>query len=71
MKIRIRRDLCCGAQICIRAAPGLFLLDEHGYNVSDGKAVLAKQEIAARKAMQGCPEGAIALVDDGADSSTG
>ena len=65
MKISIKRDLCCGALICIHAAPGLFVLDENGYNVSDGKMVPAEQEAAARRAMRGCPEGAIALVEDG------
>jgi ferredoxin len=64
MRIRIKRDLCCGAQICIRAAPGLFLLDQHGYNVSDGKEVPAEQEAAARRAVRSCPEAAIALVQE-------
>jgi len=54
----------------MRAAPGLFLLDQHGYNVSDGKTVPAEQEDAARRAMRGCPEGAITLVEDGSNSST-
>jgi ferredoxin len=71
MRICIKRDLCCGAQICVRAAPGLFVLDEYGYNASDGKTVPAGQEAAARRAMGGCPEEAIALVEDVSNSSAG
>lgn len=61
MKLRIRQDLCCGAQICVRAAPDLFRLDGLGYNASDGDAVPPEQEAAAQRAVRGCPEGAIAL----------
>ena len=61
MKIRIRTDLCCGAQICTRAAPDLFRLDELGYNASDGDEVPPGQEAAAERAVRGCPEGAISL----------
>lgn len=61
MKIRIRKDLCCGAQLCVRAAPDVFRLDELGYNDSDGDEVPAEKEALAQRAARGCPEGAIAL----------
>ena len=61
MKIRIKTDLCCGAQICTRAAPDLFRLDELGYNASDGDEVPPEKEAQAHRAARGCPEGAISF----------
>lgn len=64
MKVRIRPDLCCGVQLCVKAAPGLFRLDSMGYNDSDGRDVPEGREEEARKAVEVCPEGAIYLEDD-------
>lgn len=61
MRLRVRNDLCCGAQICRRAAPGLFRFDELGYNVSDGDPVPPGKEAEAQRAASGCPETAITL----------
>lgn len=61
MKIRVRTDLCCAAQLCVQAAPDLIRLDELGYNASDGQDVPPDQEELARKAAGVCPEGAIDL----------
>ncbi|MGE3692305.1 MAG: ferredoxin [Novosphingobium sp.] len=63
MKIRVRADLCCGAQLCIQAAPGLYRLDELGYNASDGDDVPAGQEDKARESAARCPESAIEFED--------
>ncbi len=38
MKIVVRKDLCCAAQLCVQAAPDLFRLDELGYNDAGGEA---------------------------------
>ncbi len=64
MKIRIKRDLCCGAQMCVLGAPGLFRIDDIGYNDSDGDKVPAGQEDAAKAAANSCPEGAIVFEED-------
>jgi len=61
MKIRVRKDLCCAAQLCVQAAPDLFRLDELGYNDSDGDEVPPDQEDQARQAAGLCPESAIEL----------
>ena len=64
MKIRVKQDLCCAAQLCIQAAPDLFRLDELGYNASDGNKVPQGREDDARRAADSCPEGAIKLEED-------
>lgn len=59
MRIKIRKDLCCAAQLCMDAAPDLFRLDELGYNASDGDEVPPGAESRAREAARACPENAI------------
>lgn len=59
MKISIRKDLCCAAQLCIQTAPDLFRLDELGYNDSDGDEVPPGREAEAREAARACPENAV------------
>ena len=63
MKIRVRADLCCAAQLCILASPDLFRLDDLGYNASDGDKVSEGREDDARRGAESCPEGAISLED--------
>ena len=65
MKIRIRRDLCCGAQLCIHIAPNVFRLDDLGYNDSDADDVPSGEEAKAKEAASACPEGAIDIEIDG------
>ena len=61
MKITIRRDLCCGAQLCIQCAPGVYRLDALGYNDSDGEMVPPGKEEDAKRGAMACPEDAIRL----------
>ena len=61
MKIRVKQDLCCAAQLCILTAPDLFRLDDLGYNASDGDDVPLGREDDARRGAESCPEGAILL----------
>ena len=68
MKIKIRRDLCCGAGLCVQIAPEVFRLDALGYNDSDGDDVPPAKQAAAQRAEQACPESAIQLVTEGAVS---
>ena len=62
MRIVIRKDLCCGAQLCVLAAPELMRLDALGYNDSDGDEVPVGQEEQADAAARACPESAITLI---------
>jgi ferredoxin len=62
MKIAIRKDLCCGAQLCVLAAPELMRLDALGYNDSDGLEVPDGLERQAEAAASACPESAITLI---------
>ena len=62
MKIRIRKDLCCGAGLCVQTAPGVFRLDGLGYNASDGNDVPPGMHKAAENAARTCPERAIELL---------
>jgi ferredoxin len=64
MKIRVKPDLCCAAQLCVLAAPDLIRIDDLGYNVSDGDRVPKGSEDGARRAAESCPEGAIELEDE-------
>lgn len=64
MKIKVKQDLCCAAQLCIQAAPGVFRLDELGYNASDGDTVPQGREDDARRAAASCPEGALSLEEE-------
>ncbi len=63
MKIRVKTDLCCGAQMCLLSAPDLFRIDDVGYNDSDGEDVPVGQEEAASAAAKACPENAISFED--------
>jgi ferredoxin len=67
--IRVRRDLCCGAGLCVQAAPQVYRLDALGYNASDGDVAPAGQEAQARAGAAVCPETAITLVELGADAA--
>ena len=64
MKIRVKADLCCAAQLCVLAAPDLIRLDELGYNASEGDTVPIESEDDARRAANSCPEGAMTLDGD-------
>jgi ferredoxin len=64
MKLVIDTDICTGHARCVAHAPELFADDDNGYGhvIGDGNV---PEELAAkaRKAMQTCPERAIAIVD--------
>ena len=64
MKISVKQDLCCAAQLCTKNAPGIFRLDCLGYNASDGDEVPPGKEAEARRGARSCPEGAINLEGD-------
>jgi ferredoxin len=61
MKIVIKKDLCCAAQLCVLRAPDVYRLDDLGYNDSDGDVVPPGMEEDARAGARACPEDAIHL----------
>jgi len=65
MRIRVDRSKCEGHAVCHSQAPDLFPLDELGYNAVDGVLeVGSAEEEAAERGARGCPERAIAIIDD-------
>ena len=64
LTLTIDPELCKGCALCMMASPELFDIDE-----PSGKAVVLEahpseeQRAAAEDAVQGCPSGAIALVE--------
>lgn len=65
MKIEVDRDLCEGNALCVKAAPGVFRVDD-----SDTVEVLVAEvgpEVmpAIKEAVRRCPRGALALVEAG------
>lgn len=63
MKVKVSKDLCCGARLCSKTALQVYKLDKLGYNDMDGKEVPTGLEEAARNGAKMCPEGAIQLID--------
>lgn len=61
MKIIVRKDLCCGARLCVKAAPEVYSVDELGYNKMDGSLVTPGLEAVAQRGAAACPESAIRL----------
>ncbi len=64
MKMIVRKDLCCGAALCVQMAPDVYRLDELGYNDMDGQTVPPGKEAEADTGARACPESAIKLVAD-------
>ena len=64
LRVRVDRDVCRGAQACVRRAPGTFALD------ADGKSAPAQDppdpEDVIREAAAACPFFAIEVTDDSA-----
>jgi ferredoxin len=69
LKLHLDREVCAGAGICVLTAPKLFDQDDEL-----GLVVLLEQPDeetaeAARHAVEQCPSGAIALVEDAPDEA--
>ena len=62
MKIRFQLERCKGHQNCIRSAPELFQIDEHGYaSLRQGATVPPNFAEEAWLAWENCPESAIEI----------
>ena len=64
MKVSVDANRCQGHTLCNRVAPELFQLrEEDGHAEVVTADVPRELEEKARKAMRGCPEQAISIVD--------
>jgi ferredoxin len=64
MKVSVDANRCQGHTLCNRVAPELFQLrEEDGHAEVVTPDVPRELEEKARKAMRGCPEQAISIVD--------
>ncbi|WP_081845367.1 ferredoxin [Mycolicibacterium aromaticivorans] len=52
---------CCGYQLCVDVAPGVFAINSAGKAESVMGDIPAGLEVAARAAAHQCPSGAIAI----------
>jgi ferredoxin len=65
VRIRVNPAVCQGHTLCVMTAPALFRLREE-----DGHALVAVDEVPpelfemAHRAVLGCPEGAIEVIED-------
>jgi|KBSSwiStaDraftv2_1062776.scaffolds.fasta_scaffold693215_2 ferredoxin len=66
MKVTIKPDLCCGAQLCAQVPGGFYRLED-GFNAlvseSEPVDVPPEMEAAARAGAEACPETAIIIID--------
>ncbi|WP_067462703.1 ferredoxin [Nocardia amamiensis] len=63
MELRVDRERCIGAGMCVLTAPGVFDQDtEDGRVVPPDLMPAPEREPALREAAQMCPSGAITLV---------
>lgn len=61
MKVRVDRDLCIGAGVCVVIAPAYFELDEQGLARTIKDEVEPQDEELARQAEAGCPVEAVLI----------
>jgi ferredoxin len=66
MKYVVDEAMCSGHGLCAAVAPEVYTLDDEGFNAEIGQTleVPAGKELAAREGARGCPEAALAIVDD-------
>jgi len=63
MKLRVDTSLCSGQARCWATAPGIYQLDDNGYNVSEGRELVPSEFAEASRGALACPEGAITVLD--------
>jgi ferredoxin len=61
MRLVLDSEACQGHGRCYSYSPELFDADDEGHSILLVSDVSADQELAARQAVESCPEGAIAL----------
>ncbi|MEB3070705.1 ferredoxin [[Mycobacterium] vasticus] len=68
MRVRLDKSKCQGHAQCHAVSPELFPIDEMGYSSLEEHEVLAGDEELTRQGVAACPERALILEDDDADS---
>ena len=63
MRLWVDRGLCSGHARCEAAAPGVFTLDDEGYNDTPARELSDEELAAASRGAIACPEQAISLLD--------
>lgn len=61
MKVTVDDDRCAGHGVCTTICPEVFTLTDDGYSVAETPDVPPEFEDAVRRAVQSCPERAIAV----------
>jgi len=61
LKINVNTTLCSGHARCAVIAPEIYILDDNGYCIADGKTVAPEDEALAKRGARACPERAITL----------
>lgn len=61
MRITLDRGRCTGHGRCYTLSPDVFDADDDGYGLVRGPALPPSQQEAARRAVDSCPEDAIAV----------
>ena len=66
MKVTVDSKKCQGHNRCYAMAPGMFKVDDLGYATPRGDGTLADEKAVelAQRAVDNCPEKAIAIVED-------
>ena len=65
MRLMVDQTLCEGFAVCIQHLPDVFSLDDWGVaQTQNGGEVPSGSEVFARRAVDGCPVGAITLEQD-------
>ncbi|MFI6212815.1 ferredoxin [Nocardia brasiliensis] len=65
MELRVDRERCIGAGMCVLTAPGMFdQAEEDGRVLALRRSPTPDQEQTVREAVEMCPSGAIAFVAD-------
>jgi ferredoxin len=62
MKVAVDDGRCRGHGMCLTICPEVFELTDDGYAVADPEEVPAGLEVAAREAIENCPECAISEI---------
>jgi ferredoxin len=64
MRVLVERAKCQGHAMCLAYAPGVFELDELGYNVHDGILEVPDEQAGpTRRAAAACPERVITVME--------
>ena len=64
MKVTVDDDTCKGHGICLTICPEVFTMNDDGYTIVGNPVVPGELEDAVKRAVQSCPERAIATSGD-------